>query len=83
MKGRKGATELTSRETLQVWLCLATVFGFGFAAIWLYYPSSRVPATKGLLNGEDATVTISELEPNIPKLFAYLLKSGVMTEFFS
>jgi uncharacterized membrane protein len=44
-------------------------------------PAAQIP-TKVLFRGEDVMLTVGELRPNLPRVFAIPLQSGHMTEFF-
>jgi uncharacterized membrane protein len=78
---RKRALNVTWREAWPIWATFGLLFGFGALGVWVLLPASQIP-TKALLHGEDVTVHLGELQPNLPRLFAYQLEPGHTTEFF-
>jgi uncharacterized membrane protein len=81
MSSRKRARNITWREAWPIWLTFAVLLVVGIVGIWLFFPASEISA-KTLRDGQDAVITVNELRPNVPVLFAYPLKSGIKTEFF-
>jgi uncharacterized membrane protein len=81
MSSRKRAQNLTWREAWPIWLTFTVLLVVGIVGIWLFFPASEISA-KALHDGQDAVITVNELQPNVPVLFAYPLKSGSTTEFF-
>lgn len=81
MRAHKRSVKLTWREVWPIWLTFGILLALGVFGVWLLMPATQTPA-KALVQGEDVTVGVAELQPNEPKLFAYPLESGPATEFF-
>ena len=72
---------MTWREAWPIWLTFGILASVGAFVVWVLMPATPVPV-QALLRGEDVTLTIQELQPNLPRLFAYPLEPGRTTEFF-
>lgn len=80
MNARKRAQNITWREAWPIWLIFGILFGIGALTVGVFLPA-QIP-TRALLQGEDVTQKLGELQPNLPRLFAYPVESGRATEFF-
>ncbi len=78
---RKRALAITWREAWPIWLTFSIFFSFGVVGVWVLRPATQIPSTE-LLQGEDVALNIGELQPNLPRLFAYPLQPGQTTEYF-
>ena len=72
---------MTWRESRQIWFAFGLLFGFEVFGFWMILPAAQIP-TKVLFRGEDVMLTVGELRPNLPRVFAIPLESGHATEFF-
>ena len=81
MSARERALNISWREAWPIWLTFTILFGFGALMVWVFIPAGQIP-TKALFPGEDVALNIGELQPNLPRLFAYPLESGQTAEYF-
>lgn len=81
MSGRKRALKITWRESWPIWLTFVLLSGLGVFGFWLFMPAAQAPA-QVLHSGEDVSLSVQELRPNLPRLFSYRIESGRTTEFF-
>ena len=81
MRVRKRALNITWREAWPIWLTFAVLSILGALGVWYFIPTGQIPR-KALLRGGDVTVTVGELQPNLPMLFAYPAESNQTAEFF-
>ncbi len=80
MNVEKGAVKTALQEAWPMWLTYGLLFGF--AGLWSYFlaPAAQT-GPQVLLGGEDVRLKIDELQPNLPRSFAYRLSSGEDVEF--
>lgn len=81
MRRRKRKLKLTWREAWPIWLTFAILTALGMLGIRLLIPTAQI-ATKALAHGQDATIAIGELRPNLPVLFAYRMALAQEADFF-
>ncbi len=81
MGARKRSLKLTWRQVWPIWFVAAIPLALVAFGMWTLLPSARATVT-ALLPREDMTLRAGELQPGVPKLFAYPLESGNTIEFF-
>lgn len=81
MSARKRALRITWREAWPIWLTFGLLFGFGAIGVWVLLPAAQIPM-KALAAGEDLTVSTGDLQPDMPRIFAYPVQGGRATDFF-
>ncbi len=82
MRARKRALNITWREAWPIWLTFGVLSALGALGVWYFIPTGQIAPSKALLRGEDVTVTFGELQPTLPRLYAYPVESGQTAEFF-